>query len=191
MARTSRRRRTPSWRGCDCRRSGSFSRVETDLVPHRPGAALFNANLIGLPRGGSGGRGDPAAGRLGCERGIAIGGLSGGERQRIAIAGALMNDPALILAVSHREPRFAPGRDVVELLARRCASGKGAVWSPTTSGCSTGGPDRPHRGWPPVRRRGSCRPRGMTLLLGIRRSGDLPAHPLMVVSRFAAGDSLP
>jgi putative ABC transport system ATP-binding protein len=81
---------------------------------------LFIADLIGLPKDEAGQR----VARLLDDLGMAKRAdhypeeLSGGERQRIAIARALMNDPALILADeptasldSHR------GRAVVELLA--------------------------------------------------------------------------
>jgi putative ABC transport system ATP-binding protein len=82
---------------------------------------LFIADLIGLPKETA----EDRAARLLDELGMARRAdhypeeLSGGERQRIAIARALMNDPALILA---DEPTASldsrRGRAVVELLAR-------------------------------------------------------------------------
>ncbi|MGW1209686.1 ABC transporter ATP-binding protein [Streptomyces sp. NPDC002499] len=88
---------------------------------------LLSARLAGMPRGRAAARADELLGRLGIARHAHThpGRLSGGERQRVAVARALMNSPALLLA---DEPTgaldSASGADVQALLRDLNADGQ-------------------------------------------------------------------
>ncbi|MGW2045082.1 ABC transporter ATP-binding protein [Streptomyces sp. NPDC001858] len=91
---------------------------------------LLPAQLAGTPRAEARGRAAGLLERLGIDRHAAAypGRLSGGERQRVAVARALMNRPALLLA---DEPTgaldSAAGEDVRELLTELNAEGQTIV----------------------------------------------------------------
>ncbi|MGW0944012.1 ABC transporter ATP-binding protein [Streptomyces sp. NPDC002623] len=91
---------------------------------------LLPAQLAGMPRAEARGRAAGLLERLGIDRhaGAYPGRLSGGERQRVAVARALMNRPALLLA---DEPTGAldsvSGADVRELLTELNAEGQTIV----------------------------------------------------------------
>ncbi len=91
---------------------------------------LLPAQLAGAPRAEARRRAAELLTRLGIDRhaGAYPGRLSGGERQRVAVARALMNRPALLLA---DEPTgaldSASGEDVRELLAALNADGQTIV----------------------------------------------------------------
>jgi putative ABC transport system ATP-binding protein len=91
---------------------------------------LLPAQLAGMPRGLAAARAAELLAALGLERhaGTHPGRLSGGERQRVAVARALMNRPALLLA---DEPTgaldTAAGRDVQALLTDLNAAGQTIV----------------------------------------------------------------
>ncbi|MER6953306.1 MULTISPECIES: ABC transporter ATP-binding protein [unclassified Streptomyces] len=91
---------------------------------------LLPAQLAGMPRAEARGRAAGLLERLGIDRhaGAYPGRLSGGERQRVAVARALMNRPALLLA---DEPTgaldSASGEDVRELLTELNAEGQTIV----------------------------------------------------------------
>ncbi|MFE2045100.1 ABC transporter ATP-binding protein [Streptomyces sp. NPDC059477] len=91
---------------------------------------LLPAQLAGLPRAEARRRAAGLLAHLGIERhaGTYPGRLSGGERQRVAVARALMNRPALLLA---DEPTgaldTASGEDVRDLLATLNADGQTIV----------------------------------------------------------------
>lgn len=88
------------------------------------------ARLAGLPRGETDRRAAELLERLGIDRHAHThpGRLSGGERQRVAVARALMNRPALLLA---DEPTgaldTAAGQDVSRLLTELNAEGQTVV----------------------------------------------------------------
>jgi putative ABC transport system ATP-binding protein len=91
---------------------------------------LLPAQLAGMPRTEARGRAADLLAYLGIDRhaGAYPGRLSGGERQRVAVARALMNRPALLLA---DEPTgaldTASGEDVRELLTALNADGQTIV----------------------------------------------------------------
>ncbi|MDH6218887.1 ABC transporter ATP-binding protein [Streptomyces pseudovenezuelae] len=88
---------------------------------------LLPAQLAGMPRARAAARADELLGYLGIarHRHAYPGRLSGGERQRVAVARALMNSPALLLA---DEPTgaldSASGADVQALLRELNADGQ-------------------------------------------------------------------
>jgi putative ABC transport system ATP-binding protein len=91
---------------------------------------MLPAQLAGMPRGTAQRRAAELLGTLGVHRHAAAypGRLSGGERQRVAVARALMNRPALLLA---DEPTgaldTASGEDVRQLLIDLHADGQTIV----------------------------------------------------------------
>src|ERR687893_777495 len=91
---------------------------------------MLPAQLAGMGRGTAQRRATELLGRLGVDRHAAAypGRLSGGERQRVAVARALMNRPALLLA---DEPTgaldTAAGQDVMRLLTELHADGQTIV----------------------------------------------------------------
>src|SRR6185503_533878 len=91
---------------------------------------MLPAQLTGMPRGTAQGRATQLLAALGIDRHAAAypGRLSGGERQRVAVARALMNRPALLLA---DEPTgaldTASGEDVRQLLRQLHADGQTIV----------------------------------------------------------------
>ncbi len=91
---------------------------------------MLPAQLAGMGRGTAQRRAGELLGRLGVDRHAAAypGRLSGGERQRVAVARALMNRPALLLA---DEPTgaldTASGEDVMQLLTELHADGQTIV----------------------------------------------------------------
>ncbi|MBF9129504.1 ABC transporter ATP-binding protein [Plantactinospora sp. S1510] len=88
---------------------------------------MLPAQLTGMARGAAHRRATELLGALGVDRHAAAypGRLSGGERQRVAVARALVNRPALLLA---DEPTgaldTASGEDVKELLRQLHADGQ-------------------------------------------------------------------
>ena len=91
---------------------------------------MLPAQLAGMGRGTAQRRAAELLGRLGVDRHADAypGRLSGGERQRVAVARALMNRPALLLA---DEPTgaldTASGEDVMQLLTELHADGQTIV----------------------------------------------------------------
>ena len=91
---------------------------------------VLPAQLAGMGRGTARRRAAELLGRLGVDRHASAypGRLSGGERQRVAVARALMNRPALLLA---DEPTgaldTASGEDVMQLLTELHADGQTIV----------------------------------------------------------------
>jgi putative ABC transport system ATP-binding protein len=91
---------------------------------------MLPAQLTGMGRGTAQQRATELLGRLGVGRHASAypGRLSGGERQRVAVARALMNRPALLLA---DEPTgaldTASGEDVMQLLTELHADGQTIV----------------------------------------------------------------
>jgi putative ABC transport system ATP-binding protein len=91
---------------------------------------MLPAQLTGMSRGVAHRRAMELLGSLGIDRHAAAypGRLSGGERQRVAVARALMNRPALLLA---DEPTgaldTASGEDVKQLLRELHADGQTIV----------------------------------------------------------------
>ena len=91
---------------------------------------MLPAQLAGMPRGTARDRATQLLAALGIDRHAAAypGRLSGGERQRVAVARALMNRPALLLA---DEPTGAldttSGEDVKRLLRQLHADGQTIV----------------------------------------------------------------
>jgi putative ABC transport system ATP-binding protein len=91
---------------------------------------MLPAQLAGMTRGAAQRRAKELLGTLGVDRhaGAYPGRLSGGERQRVAVARALMNHPALLLA---DEPTgaldTASGEDVRQLLIDLHADGQSIV----------------------------------------------------------------
>ena len=91
---------------------------------------MLPAQLAGTPRGAAQRRAADLLGVLGIDRHAQAypGRLSGGERQRVAVARALMNRPALLLA---DEPTgaldTAAGEDVQQLLSELHADGQTIV----------------------------------------------------------------
>ncbi|MGW7128313.1 ABC transporter ATP-binding protein [Streptomyces bobili] len=105
-----------------------FFHLLDDLTVHDN--VLLPAQLAGMPRAEARGRAAELLRHLGIERHAAAypGLLSGGERQRVAVARALMNRPALLLA---DEPTgaldTASGEQVRELLTGLNADGQTIV----------------------------------------------------------------
>ncbi|MDX3530519.1 ABC transporter ATP-binding protein [Streptomyces sp. ID05-39B] len=105
-----------------------FFNLLDDLTVHDN--VLLPAQLAGMPRAEARGRTAELLRHLGIERHAAAypGRLSGGERQRVAVARALMNRPALLLA---DEPTgaldTASGEQVRELLTGLNADGQTIV----------------------------------------------------------------
>ncbi|MEU9669075.1 ABC transporter ATP-binding protein [Streptomyces bobili] len=105
-----------------------FFNLLDDLTVHDN--VLLPAQLAGVPRAEARGRAAELLRHLGIERHAAAypGRLSGGERQRVAVARALMNRPALLLA---DEPTgaldTASGEQVRELLTGLNADGQTIV----------------------------------------------------------------
>ncbi|MCX5525641.1 ABC transporter ATP-binding protein [Streptomyces bobili] len=105
-----------------------FFHLLDDLTVHDN--VLLPAQLAGMPRAEARGRAAELLRHLGVERHAAAypGLLSGGERQRVAVARALMNRPALLLA---DEPTgaldTASGEQVRELLTGLNADGQTIV----------------------------------------------------------------
>ncbi|MCY1138030.1 ABC transporter ATP-binding protein [Actinoplanes sp. Pm04-4] len=94
------------------------------------GNVMLPAQLAGMSRAVAERRASELLGRLGVDRHADAypGRLSGGERQRVAVARALMNKPALLLA---DEPTgaldTAAGEDVMRLLTELHADGQTVV----------------------------------------------------------------
>jgi macrolide transport system ATP-binding/permease protein len=79
----------------------------------------------------------------------APGELSGGEQQTVAIARALINDPALILADEPTGSLDAKsGAGVLDLLRTFADSGRTIARHPRASHRTPGRPHPDHRGWP-------------------------------------------